>query len=55
VVKIIFFFVVEAILDNEEFCNFVEYMMNNSKTTQDPMLPLCILLNYLLNNKINFF
>lgn len=32
---------VEAILDNEEFCNFVEYMMSNSKTTQDPMLPLC--------------
>ncbi|CAF4445867.1 unnamed protein product, partial [Rotaria magnacalcarata] len=31
----------QAILDNEEFCNFVEYMMNSSKTTQDPMLPLC--------------
>ncbi|CAF4175320.1 unnamed protein product, partial [Rotaria sordida] len=31
----------QAILDNEEFCNFVEYMMNSSKTTQDPMLPIC--------------
>ena len=31
----------QAILDNEEFCNFVEYMMSSSKTTQDPMLPLC--------------
>ena len=35
------FVVVEAILDNEDFCNFVEYMMSSSKTTQDPMLPLC--------------
>ena len=34
-------YILEAILDNEEFCNFVEYMMNSSKTTQDPMLPLC--------------
>jgi len=31
----------QEILDNEEFCNFVEYMMSSSKTTQDPMLPLC--------------
>jgi hypothetical protein len=39
----------EAILDNEEFCNFVEYMMSNSKTTQDPMLPLCKFCNYFIN------
>ncbi len=32
-------------MDNEEFCNFVEYMMNPSKATQDPMLPLCKLFN----------
>ena len=45
----------EAILDNEEFCNFVEYMMNSSKTTQDPILPLCKLFNYLLNDQLIYF
>lgn len=43
------FLLPEAILDHEEFCTFVEYMMNSSKTTQDPMLPLCKILNYFIN------